>query len=193
MREREQREVSVGNTQSRRELVGQREVSVGNTQARREQSRGTYGCVSLCVCLCVRALTCVSACASVCGRGERDRDIPEAREAGELGRRQARQLVVVQPEGPVGNTPSKERARAHACQPMRVSAGPRTRVTQAAGACHSRAMRMRVCAGPVCARVCMHPVSEGKGGRQRTTSADSLEGAHVGKGVVGARCDGLVI
>ena len=62
--------------------------------------------------------------ASVCGRGERDRDILEAREAVELGRRQARQPVVAQIEDPVGNTPSKERARAHACQPMRVSTGP---------------------------------------------------------------------
>ena len=58
----------------------------------------------------------------VCGRGERDRDILEDREAGELGRRQARQPVAVQTEVPVVNTQSKERARAHACQPMRVSA-----------------------------------------------------------------------
>ena len=41
--------------------------------------------------------------ASVCGRGERDRDIPEAREAGELGRRQARQPVAGQVEGTVGH------------------------------------------------------------------------------------------
>ena len=40
----------------------------------------------------------------MCGRGEGDRDIPEAREAGELGRRQPRQPVIVQIEGPVGNT-----------------------------------------------------------------------------------------
>ena len=45
--------------------------------------------------------------ASVCGRGERDRDIPEAREAGELGRRQGCELVVVQREAPVGNTQSR--------------------------------------------------------------------------------------
>ena len=41
--------------------------------------------------------------ASVCGRGERDRDIPEAREAGELGRRQERQPVAVEIEDPVGH------------------------------------------------------------------------------------------
>ena len=41
--------------------------------------------------------------ASVCGRGERDRDIREAREAGKLGRRQARQPVAVQQEDPVGH------------------------------------------------------------------------------------------
>ena len=41
--------------------------------------------------------------ASMCGRGERDRDIHEAREAGELGRRQTRQLVAVQSEEPVGH------------------------------------------------------------------------------------------
>ena len=91
--------------------------------------------------------------ASVCGRGERDRDIPEAREAGELGRRQARQPVALQRKDPVGKT-HEQRARARAC----MSADARARVPQAAGACHSRAMRMRVCAGPVCGRVCMHPV-----------------------------------
>ena len=41
--------------------------------------------------------------ASVCGREERDRDILEAIEAGELGRRQARQLVAVQTEVAVGH------------------------------------------------------------------------------------------
>ena len=41
--------------------------------------------------------------AGVRGRGERDRDILEAREAGELGRRQGRQLVSVQIEVPVGH------------------------------------------------------------------------------------------
>ena len=41
--------------------------------------------------------------ACVCGRAERDRDIPEAREAGELGRRQASQLVAFQIEVPVGH------------------------------------------------------------------------------------------
>ena len=41
--------------------------------------------------------------ARVCGRGERDRDILEVREAGELGRRQARQPVAGQREGPVGH------------------------------------------------------------------------------------------
>ena len=41
--------------------------------------------------------------ASVCGRAERDRDIHEAREAVELGRRQARQLVAAQNEDPVGH------------------------------------------------------------------------------------------
>ena len=40
---------------------------------------------------------------SVCGRAERDRDIREAREAGELGRRQTRQLVAGQREPPVGH------------------------------------------------------------------------------------------
>ena len=52
--------------------------------------------------------------ASVCGRGERDRDILEAREAGELGRRQARQPVAAQMEVPVVNT-HEPRARARAC------------------------------------------------------------------------------
>ena len=42
--------------------------------------------------------------ACVCGRGERDRDIREAREAVELGRRQSRELVAVKIEGTVGNT-----------------------------------------------------------------------------------------
>ena len=41
--------------------------------------------------------------AGVCGREERDRDIREARVVGELGRRQARQPVAVQPEVPVGH------------------------------------------------------------------------------------------
>ena len=55
--------------------------------------------------------------ASVCGRGERDRDIPEAREARELGRRQGCELVVVQTEVPVVNTHEKERA--HECRGVR--------------------------------------------------------------------------
>ena len=67
--------------------------------------------------------------ASVCGRGERDRDIPEAREAGELGRRQAHQLVVAQLEDTVGNTHEQERARAHACQPMRACQQGRSRMS----------------------------------------------------------------
>ena len=95
--------MSVENTQSRRDHVGQREVSVGNTQSRRGQSSGTCECVSLrvCLCPCERGHVCVRT--SVCGRTERDRDILEAREAGELGRRQTREPVAVQREVPVGH------------------------------------------------------------------------------------------
>ena len=87
--------------------------------------------------------------ASVCGRGERDRDILEAREAGELGRRQARQLVAVQPEVPVVNT-HEQGARARAC--MSADA----RVSRPARACDPSGRRMSL-PRHAHARVCMHP------------------------------------
>ena len=46
---------------------------------------------------------CAVACACERVRARRDRDIPEVRESGELGRRQARQPVAGQIEGPVGH------------------------------------------------------------------------------------------
>ena len=102
-------------------------------------------------------------CRCVCGRAcageERDRDIPEAREAGELGRRQARQLVTEQPEFPVGNT-HEQAARARACMSAdaRVSRAacahdPSPRRMSLPRHAHARVRGGSVCAGAVCARV----------------------------------------
>jgi len=126
---------------------------VGNTQARRGQSRGTY---DVCRCACVYVRAVADMCVCVRAFTDEEREIATYRS-------------LVRPENWVGDRvsswlpnrkrylwethTSRERARAYACQPIRVSAGPCARVTQAAVACHSRALRMRVCAGPVRARV----------------------------------------
>ena len=101
--------------------------------------------------------------AGVCGRGERDRDIPEAREEGKLGRRQGRQLVAGQIEDPVGNT-REQGACARACMSAdaRVSRAARARVPSPRRMslprhthARVRGASVRACACTcVCARTC---------------------------------------
>ena len=112
--------------------------------------------------------------ASVCGRAERDRDIPEAREAGELGRRQARQLVALQIDAPVVNT-HEQGARARACTSAdaRVSRATNPPAPSRRRMSLPRHAHARVRGATVCARVCIHPrfqrVREGDRGRQVQT------------------------
>ena len=108
------------------------------------------------VCLCMGALPCAHVRACMRERGERGRDVLEARKTGERCASQTAELVVVQEEHPAGDTHERDSARTHARQPMLVSAGRHARVPHAAGGCDSRVMHACVCVGREQGRRCSH-------------------------------------
>jgi len=187
-RERTERGVCRKHTVTSRTCRTERGVCGKHTGTSRIEPRHLRVCVVVRVSMSVRSLTCVCVRACVCGRGERDRDIPEAREAGELGRRQARQPVGVQPELPVVNT-HEQRASARACmsadarvsravcdrfQRVRESERENRESKVSVGNTQSRRELVGQREGAsVCAGVHASSGSEDEGGRQRTTSADS--------------------